>query len=46
MVNAAETDIVSPSVTTEDPLGFLSQEIFLSKDFFCFVASACFQSCY
>ena len=44
MVNTTESDIVSPSVTTEDPLGFLSQEIFLSKDFFCFVTSASFKS--
>ena len=44
MVNTTKSDIVSPSVTTEDPLGFLSQEIFLSKDFFCFVASASFKS--
>ena len=45
MVNAAASDIVCPSVTTEDPLGFLSQEIFLSKDFFGSVTSASFQSC-
>ena len=45
MVNTTESDIVSPSVTTEDPLGFLGQIIFLSKDFFCCVTSACFQSC-
>ena len=45
MVNTAESDIISPSVTTEDPLGFLSKEVFLSEDFFRFVASACFKSC-
>ena len=44
MVNAAETDIVSPSVTTEDPLGFLSQEVFALQDFLSFLASAGFQS--
>ena len=42
MVNAAEANVVCPSVTTKDPLGFLSQEIFLSKDFFGSVTSACF----
>ena len=44
MVNTAESDIVSPSVTTEDPLGFLSQEVFVLQDILCFLASACFQS--
>ena len=44
MVNTTESDIISPSVTTEDPLGFLGQIIFLSKDFFSSVTSACFQS--
>ena len=44
VVNTTESDIVSPSVTTEDPLGFLSEEVFLSKDFFCFVTSASFKS--
>ena len=29
MVYTTETDIVSPSVTTKDPLGLLSQEIFI-----------------
>ena len=28
MVNTTESDIVSPSVTTEDPLRFLSKEVF------------------
>ena len=46
MVNAAESDIVSPSVTTEDPLGFLSEEVFLCKDLFALVTSASFQSSY
>ena len=45
MVNTAESDIVSPSVTTEDPLGFLSQEIFVSNDIFTNFAFASFQSC-
>ena len=29
MVNTAETDIVSPTVATEYPLGFLSEEVFI-----------------
>ena len=33
VVNAAESDIVSPSVTAEYPLGFLSEEVFVLKDF-------------
>ena len=44
MVNAAETDIVSPSVAAEDPLGFLCQIIFLGKDCFRSVASARLES--
>ncbi len=31
MVNTTESDIVSPSVTTEDPLGFLSEEVFVLR---------------
>ncbi len=38
MVNAAESDIVSPSVTTEDPLGLLSQEVFILNDVFADIA--------
>ena len=38
MVNTAESDIVSPSVTTEDPLGFLSQEVFILNDVFAYIA--------
>ena len=34
MVNTTKSDIVSPSVTTEDPLGFLSQEVFILNDVF------------
>ena len=45
MVNTTESDIVSPSVTTEDPLGFLSKEVFLCKNVFCLVASASLKSC-
>ena len=41
MVNTAESDIVSPSVTTEDPLGFLSQEVFVLDDVFACIAVAC-----
>ena len=41
MIYATESDIVSPSVTTEYPLGFLSKEVFLSKDFLSFVTTAC-----
>ena len=44
VVYATETDIVSPSVTTEDPLGFLSQEVFVLNDFFAGIAFASFQS--
>src|SRR5699024_10099039 len=38
----------SPSVTTEYPLRFLSEEVFVLKNFIllCKVAVACFQSCY
>ena len=32
MVNAAETDIISPSVAAEYPLGLLGQEIFVLYD--------------
>ena len=32
MVKSAEADIVCPSVTTEDPLGFLGQIFFLFED--------------
>ena len=47
MVNTAESDIVCPSVTTEDPLGLLSQGKSLFFRISCaFVASACFQSSY
>ena len=35
VVNTAESDIVSPSVTTEDPLGFLSEEVFVLNDVSC-----------
>ena len=33
MVKSAETDIVCPSVTTEDPDGFLGEILFLLKNF-------------
>ena len=47
VVNTAESDIVSPSVTTEDPLGLLSQDNLCSSAIsFACIASACFQSCY
>src|SRR5699024_6260016 len=48
VVNAAESDIVSPSVTTEYPLGFLSQQVFVLENFVLLgkVAAAAFQSCY
>ena len=32
VVNTAESDIVCPSVTAEDPLGFLSKEVFVLND--------------
>ena len=42
VVNTTESDIVSPSVTTEDPLGFLSKEVFLFYDIFACRALASF----
>ena len=38
MVNTTESDIVSPSVTTEDPLRFLSEEVFVLNDVFACIA--------
>ena len=47
MVNTAESDIVCPSVTTEDPLGLLSQGSPCScRISLRLLASACFQSSY
>src|SRR5699024_10317968 len=46
MVNAAESDIVSPSVTTEDPLGFLRQEVFVLHDVLAGLAVASLKSSY
>ena len=48
MVNTAESDIVSPSVTAEYPLGFLCKEVFFLEQLCSFrtSASACFQSSY
>ena len=34
MINAAETDIISPSVAAEYPLGLLSEEILILHDIF------------
>ena len=45
MVNTTESDIVSPSVTTKDPLGFLGEEVFLCKDLVSLVTSASLKSC-
>ena len=45
MVYAAEADIVSPSVTTEDPLGFLSQVVLVCYDVLAGRAVNAFQSC-
>ena len=41
MVNTAETDIVSPSVTAEYPLGLLSEEVFVLHDSPCSSGSRC-----
>ncbi len=46
MVNTAVADIVSPSVTTEYPLGLLSQELLLLKDFLSCIGAVCCKSCY
>ena len=46
MVNTAVSDIVSPSVSSEDPLGLLSQEIFVLQNICLILAVTvtCFQS--
>ena len=44
MVNTAESDIVSPSVTTEDPLGLLSQKVFVLYNILAEITVASFQS--
>ena len=41
MVKTTETDIVSPTITTEDPYRFLSKVILLSKYFWSCWASIC-----
>ena len=48
VVNSTESDIVSPSVTTEDPLGFLRKEVFIFQQFCSLSTSAVtvFQSFY
>ena len=46
MVNTAVTDIVSPSVTTEYPLGLLGQELLLLKDLLSCIGAVSFESCY
>ena len=45
VVYAAEADIVSPSVTTEDPLRLLSQECLVSNNVLAGRAVDAFQSC-
>ena len=45
MVYTAETDIVSPSVTAEYPLGLLSQEIFILNNVSADIAVNAVQSC-
>ena len=40
VVYAAEADIISPSVTTEDPLGLLSQIVLILNDVFAGIALA------
>ena len=46
MVYAAASDIVSPSVTPEDPLGFLSEEVFVLNDVSANVAVSVFDCFY
>ena len=46
MVNTTESDVVSPSVSAEYPLGFLSKEVFILNDVFACLAIASFQCCY
>ena len=46
VVYAAESDIVSPSVATEDPLGFLSEEVFVLNDVSANVAVSVFDCFY
>ena len=43
MVHAAEADIITPAVTTEDPLGLLGKEVFLSQDLLSLLAAACLE---
>ena len=44
VIQSAETDVVSPSVSTEYPLRLLSQEVFLLQDILGGVTSACLKS--
>ena len=46
MVNTAESDIICPSVTTEYPLGFLGEEVFVLNDILAYAAVFAFQSRY
>ena len=46
MVKTAETDIVCPSVTAEDPYGLLGEVILLSEDFLSIIAAALFKLSY
>ena len=46
MVNTAVADIVSPSVTTEYPLGLLGKELLLLKDNLSCIGAVSFKSCY
>ena len=39
MIQTTKSDIICPTVTTEDPYGLLSEVIFLSKNFFGFLTS-------
>ena len=46
MVNTAETDIVSPTVAAEYPLGFLSEEVFVLHNILAVRAVDAVQSLY
>ena len=44
MVHAAESDIICPSVSTEDPLGLLGKEVFILHDILAYFAVLSFQN--
>ena len=45
MIQTAEADIISPSITTEDPLGLLSQEVLICYDVLAGIAINTIKSC-